>query len=488
MPPCLLTGGRINSARFPELEARAAELPTGTLAERFAAAMEAKFALLQPYRPAIAALLASLLDPRHELGALSDATEWIRLRVMGVFSTVLLGATDVPADLSVERAAVVTRALYGAHLGLVLLWTQDRSAEAQAGQVGTALARDLLALLGPALAVPELEMPLARVDGLLRPLLMAEEDDPHTEQARELLLALFRHRRLHNDSPCVARPCPQCLALHIPRVRRCVALREPLHLVLPAFPAKSPSASKVLGTLPDMAEEVALRYLQHVCDEIRQVYTPGVRLTLCSDGRVFSDLVGVSDTDVTRYDTEIRALLPRLGCRSFDTFALEDLFEGEDFAVLRERLCVHYAEPREEIEARAAHYPHHRALFNGIHRFLCEEHPTGDPPLSRTRIREQCKPLAYEVIRRSDAWGRLVAECFPAALRLSIHPQDPHSEKIGILLGDADDAWITPWHGVAVRCGGQYRLMKRSDAEAMPGSRLVFLDGRPSHFVLGDEP
>ena len=35
-------------------------------------------------------------------------------------------------------------------------------------------------------------------------------------------------------------------------------------------------------------------------------YPPGARITICSDGRVFSDLVGVCDKDVTNYGIEIK--------------------------------------------------------------------------------------------------------------------------------------------------------------------------------------
>jgi pyoverdine/dityrosine biosynthesis protein Dit1 len=135
------------------------------------------------------------------------------------------------------------------------------------------------------------------------------------------------------------------------------------------------------------------------------------------------------------------------------------------------------------IEERAAKYDHARALVNGIHRFLFEEQADVQPGRSRTQLRQACRPLAYQVVQRSDAWGRLLADCFPTALRLSIHPQHPHAEKIGILLGPADDVWLTPWHGVAVQQAGGWRLMKRCDAEAA-GARLVEADGRPSHFVL----
>ena len=62
-------------------------------------------------------------------------------------------------------------------------------------------------------------------------------------------------------------------------------------------------------------------------------------------------------------------------------------------------------------------------------------------------------------------------------------PQPPHAEKIGILLGPADDVWLTPWHAVALLEGGAWKLVKRHQAEEL-GARIVERDGRPSHFEL----
>lgn len=474
-------------ARFAAaLEARVADLPPGRLAARFRTIMEAKLALVAPYRDPLAALLAASLDPRHELGVLGDAAETIRTRVMAVFAAVALGATDAPADPA--TAAALGRALYGAHLGLLLLWTQDRSPDGRATRAALDLATNLLRLGGPLAKTPPVAAQLRQTDGAFGSLLAPAADPQVDATAEAVLRALFRHRRLAPDAgACAARPCARCLALHLPRVRRSVLRGDPVHLLLPAFPAKSPSPRKVLGVLPDKAEELALRYLENVCAEIANVYPPGARVTICSDGRVFSDLVGVTDADVTAYGAEIGRLIDALGLRSLDTFSMEDLYDPEDFDAMRAQLEAHYAEPLAEIVARAERSPQHRALFNGIHRFLVEEHPGADG-LSKTKLREVCKPLAYEVIRRSDAWGRLLADCFPFALRLSIHPQDPHAEKIGILLGDsAADAWITPWHGAAVhRPDGIWTLMKREDAESLPGAHVVCdAAGRPSHIAVG---
>ena len=465
-------------ARFAaDLEARVQEFPPGTVAERFHAVMAAKFSLLGPYRDALAALTAAMLDPRHELGVLNPQTEIIRNRVQSVFGAVVEGATDRPADVG-----PITRALYGMHLALMLLWCQDRSPGAPAATAALDLARDLFGFVAPFLALPEAAPSAARLDGIFGSLLAPPDDESIAERATAILRTLFRHRRLCPDAgPCANNPCPHCFALHLPKVKYFVRADRPLHLILPAFPAKSPSRRKTLGPLPDMAEEIALQYLQAACDELAALHPPGVRLTVCSDGHVFSDLVGVTDDEVTRYGAEIATMVDRMNLRSIDLFGMADLYEGTDFPEMRRRLVADYAQPLEQVEERARRFDHARSLFNGIHRFIFEEQADVHPEKSRTKLREECRGLAHRVIQHSDAWGRLLADCFPTALRLSIHPQNPHSEKIGILLGASDDAWLTPWHGAALKRLGGWTFLKRDAAEAL-GARLVARDGRGSYF------
>jgi pyoverdine/dityrosine biosynthesis protein Dit1 len=114
--------------------------------------------------------------------------------------------------------------------------------------------------------------------------------------------------------------------------------------------------------------------------------------------------------------------------------------------------------------------------------FLLEDAATLQPDVSRNSLRQQCKDRAYELVRRSNAWSRLVAETFPDAVRLSIHPQPCHSEKIGFHLIRTTDNWLTPWHGAAVEVADGVVLVKRWEAEKLRAS-LVRRHGRPSHFV-----
>lgn len=73
-------------------------------------------------------------------------------------------------------------------------------------------------------------------------------------------------------------------------IRSLVENNEPIHLILPAFPFKSPNRKdKVLGALPDMGEEIALARLDGLCTQINEVY-PGTTLSIISDGLVYNGM------------------------------------------------------------------------------------------------------------------------------------------------------------------------------------------------------
>jgi hypothetical protein len=66
---------------------------------------------------------------------------------------------------------------------------------------------------------------------------------------------------------------------------------KPVDSCLPAFPFKSANkVYKVLGDLPDKAEELALERLNTMCVRIRDVYKPGARVTIISDGITYNGM------------------------------------------------------------------------------------------------------------------------------------------------------------------------------------------------------
>jgi pyoverdine/dityrosine biosynthesis protein Dit1/AcrR family transcriptional regulator len=467
-----------------DLQRQAAALAPGKTGDRFRALMLSKLELAAPYRQAFAGLFAKMLDPRTNIGVLSAQTELVRLRSRAAFDRVVNGATDAP-----EPSAPLIQSLYGAHLALMLVWSQDHSPELRSTQAALDLVCKLTSMLSRFDWVPQARTLLENLGAIFGPLVEQPADAKTNRTAREILNLVFRNRRLlagAQKCPDAAKDghCEQCLEPHQPLVRRFVQAGLPVHFVLPAFPAKSPNPEKVLGPLPDMAEELALGFLNELCQKIKKIYPPGAKITICSDGLVFSDLVGVTDADVRAYGKKIEAIIALCQFESLETFHLQDLYDrassGEQ---MRDSLGRHYAEALEVIRERLHSNDSQESLFNGIQRFLFEDRVVVEKGKSRNRIRSDCKERTYEVVRRSDAWGRLLADCFPASLRLSIHPQPWHSEKIGILLGESQDVWLTPWHAVALKENGKFRFAKRAEAEAA-GAMVVLKEGQPSYMEI----
>ena len=468
-----------------EFESEIAELPAGTVAARFRVALHAKLNLVRPHRNTSGDLLAAMLNPNDAVSVLGHETSIIRARVLGVFAAVVHGADDAPSGDDAERLA---RQLYALHLLVLLLWMQDRSGDQSATTSAVDTVSDLLDLLLPTLSMGSdgLAAPLARVDRVLASFVPPVSASSERAVADDILERVFlRRRSLTTDGEGADAACETCFAIHRPLVARAMVTSEPVHFVLPAFPAKSPNRQAVLGALPDLGEELALTSLQSLCDEIRSVYSPGARVTVCSDGRVFADVVGITDNDVTEYGAALRAMIRDLGLTDIDTFSLEEVLGGRGLSHddQRARLDARYADSIEVLRDRAARSVSQKELFNGMHRFVFDDLVGTRPGESRTQLRKEAKEVAWRVIQRSHAWSRVVGECFPEAVRLSIHPQPVHAAKIGIELTRAVDAWMTPWHGVVVLRDDGYVLMKRVEAERA-GAVLSERDGRPDHYEM----
>jgi pyoverdine/dityrosine biosynthesis protein Dit1 len=259
---------------------------------------------------------------------------------------------------------------------------------------------------------------------------------------------------------------------------------RPIEFILPAFPAKSPNPQKTLGHLPDYGEVLGLRRLNELCARIGEVYAHGASVAICSDGRVFSDLVGVADAAVDEYASQIRRIIEENHFTHLTTFCLEDVVDGaSSFTAMREWLTERYASPIEELRRRIRTDEESRSMFNGIHRFLLEDQLALHPELSKNKLRSRAKQLSYGVIQRSNAWSALLEETFPSAVRLSIHPQLGSSKKLGIRLLPSTDIWRTPWHSVPLYDGTDYRLVSRRQAEELGGVVVHMQDKYPCYVL-----
>ena len=261
--------------------------------------------------------------------------------------------------------------------------------------------------------------------------------------------------------------------------------RQTLYFLLPAFPAKSPCPKKTSGILPDLGEVLALNNLNPMCRKISSVYEPGAEVIICSDGRIFSDVVMVSDEHIDEYSKEIETIIKEFEFQHLSLFAMDDLYQDLKGPELRDRLIWQYAKSLDEIRYLVVNDDDFRELFNGIHKFLMEDQMAlkENSQLSKNQINKKTKNLTYELLRRSDAWSVLLSQYFKNGLRLSIHGYPLMHEKFGVKLVPSSMKLATPWHNVTVKSDGKFELMHLSKALAF-GAQKEMYRGKYVYFEL----
>ena len=126
-------------------------LDGGTLSERLGVVVEALLSDVAPHKSIFVGLLGAAFDERSGASVLGDDSMELRDEMEASFRTLIEHATDAPTD-EAERHSIA-RILYVAHLGLLLVWTQDTSER----DANTA------ALVDQLLAMVSLGMPFARL-------------------------------------------------------------------------------------------------------------------------------------------------------------------------------------------------------------------------------------------------------------------------------------------------------------------------------------
>lgn len=248
---------------------------------------------------------------------------------------------------------------------------------------------------------------------------------------------------------------------------------EKLIFLLPAFPAKSPSRLKTCGTSPDFGEVLALENLNNVCNEINKIYEPGAQVIICSDGRVFAEVVNVSDEKINEYQRGIEKIVKDFKLENISLFTLDNAFEDLNNYELRTELLTSFGREIEEIKHIVKTQDDFKNLFNGMHRFLLEDEMALNTGLSKNQLAIRTKAKTYELMRRSEAWTVFLSHHFKDHLRLSIHPYEMGHEKFGIKLVQSSSKWATPWHNVTVKIKNTFELMHLSEALKLNATQRI---------------
>uniref|UniRef100_K3WCT7 TauD/TfdA-like domain-containing protein n=3 Tax=Globisporangium ultimum (strain ATCC 200006 / CBS 805.95 / DAOM BR144) TaxID=431595 RepID=K3WCT7_GLOUD len=221
----------------------------------------------------------------------------------------------------------------------------------------------------------------------------------------------------------------------------------PITMVLPAFPFKSPNNDdKVLGKLPDRGEELALERLESFCKSIERVYPLGCHVVIFSDGRVFNDLLGVSNDELKAYKNELKAIVKDAGHTHIRFDGLENYTHTEDpIKEILERFNVEKMDMGEKIKQDAGLLNTYRSFRIFLRRDLASQFAG----LSNSAIDKRCGEIAKKMMHRNIGFSTLVDVTYPHALRVSIHLYDNAGPKFGIhLVTHTAGIPRTPWHSV----------------------------------------
>jgi pyoverdine/dityrosine biosynthesis protein Dit1 len=255
-----------------------------------------------------------------------------------------------------------------------------------------------------------------------------------------------------------------------------VANNETINFVMLGFPFKSTnSRDKVLGILPDKAEEVTLMNFQQFNEQIKTVYPPGVNITMVSDGYVFNDILYVHDKLVEAYQ-DVSMDMGRDAPMTW--YNLQDFYSGRSLANKREKLISHFGVTPEKLEQDILMNPDVNYLYRGMIRFMDEE--LADKPYdSGNQLHKAAKKLAREMMFRNEAYSNLVRKEFPQHIRLSMHPSVNNGAKYSFQL--IPGGMHSAWHCTVVESSGKYFTMHKKDALAQ-GYKLIYKDNRPYYF------
>ncbi|CAG9952781.1 unnamed protein product [Clonostachys rosea f. rosea IK726] len=323
-----------------------------------------------------------------------------------------------------------------------------------------------------------------------------QSDNDVKEMSRLILDIVFEYALNKFDDSKDRLECGADLFISV--IAQYVAEDKQIEACLPAFPFKSANkVHKVLGTMPDKAEELALERLNSMCTRIQAVYPPGCQVTIVSDGITYNDLLSISDQETWQYGDALQKMAIKKKFHSIKFSHMRDLIDIDLPEKLREityvancttfrRLLINkYGRTDLDIDDEIANNTDTKLTYLGYKRFLESDlkyiFPRG-AERTANGYRRDCKYLAKQMIIRGYAFAGAVKDAYPNHLRLSIH-ESIGLNKVSVCLLNTRTGFTTPWHcSVAQLANGEWISAPMGEFSRDNRLEVVYEDGKPSYF------
>lgn len=262
-----------------------------------------------------------------------------------------------------------------------------------------------------------------------------------------------------------------------------IAAGVPIEFVMLGFPFKSMNTrDKVIGVLPDLGEQITLDNFVTFNNRVKEVYAPGVRVNIISDGLIFNGLEEIADSTVMDYyeankDMSKTACINWYNARDFYSSRLSN-------NEIRSKIITQFGITPEKLEQEILTNPDVNFLYRGMIKFTGLDIAIKDFP-SQHQLQKAAKKMAREMMMLNEAYSNLIATEFKDYVRLSMHPSVNDGAKYSFQLipGPKEKVWTSPWHcAILVDKAGDYVTVHRKDAIAS-GYKLVNMGGRPFYFI-----
>lgn len=266
------------------------------------------------------------------------------------------------------------------------------------------------------------------------------------------------------------------------KIDQFVTNKRQIDFVMLGYPMKSSNdRDKVIGKLPDLAEEVSMTNFANFNTQVKQIYDPGVRVNIVSDGFVFNDLLEITDKTVQEYQ-EVSTDMGKVAPMTWHN--IQDFYPKiGSLASMREKLMGDFGVTDQELERRILMDQDVNFLYRGMIRFMSEELAIKSWP-SGNQLQKAAKILTRNMMARNEAYSNLVKDQFSSYIRLSMHPSINNGAKYSFKMIPGEKAFRSPWHcALYIDQEGQYNTIHKKEAEAQ-GLHLVLKDGRPYSYTL----
>lgn len=262
-------------------------------------------------------------------------------------------------------------------------------------------------------------------------------------------------------------------------LERSIAARAPIKFAMLGLPFKSTNIrDKVLGPLPDLGEELTIRNFEDFNNEVKQVYAPGIKIIVASDGYVFNDLLKVEDKVVDEYKEINESFFSN---STVDILDINDFYSGNSLSEKRDKLMLQFGYSWEKMQEEILFNPDVNMLYVSMIHFM-EEELADKEFVSKNQLHKAAKKLTREMMLRNEAYNKLVRHELTDCIRLSMHQSVNNGYKYSFKLIPGEHTMHSPWHSTVVVADDEVITVHKKDAIAA-GYELVYKNNQPYNFV-----